>query len=311
MLGGGCEPPSSIRTEPWRSGRGAPRKGAPSHRSWPTSSCTTRSIDGWRGFTRTSGSSATRTMRSSIAGARRRRGLCWRPSGVAWRTAVWSFIPRRPGSSTARTTTGRGSTNTSRFPSATRRNIYVGSEKAGQRVMESLTRFIERRLKLQVNADKSAVARPWERSFLGFTVRNDRAFRRCISAKAITRFKDRVRVLTRRHRGIPVERMIADLAPILRGWAGYFGFSQLSELQALDGWIRRRLRCVAWVQWKTRRRRYQELRRLGVSEKAASELVWSPKGPWRLSSTHALHRAYSNARFRKLGLPSMATSFTA
>jgi RNA-directed DNA polymerase len=190
-------------------------------------------------------------------------------------------------------------------------NIYVRSEKAGQRVMASLTRFIERRLKLQVNADKSAVARPWERSFLGFTVRNDRAFRRCISAKAITRFKDRVRVLTRRHRGIPVERMIADLAPILRGWAGYFGFSQLSELQALDGWIRRRLRCVAWVQWKTRRRRYQELRRLGVSEKAASELVWSPKGPWRLSSTHALHRAYSNARFRKLGLPSMATSFTA
>ena len=101
--------------------------------------------------------------------------------------------------------------------------------------------------------------------------------------------------------------MIADLAPILRGWAGYFGFSQLSELQALDGWIRRRLRCVAWIQWKTRRRRYQELRRLGVSEKAASELV--RKGPWRLSSTHALHRAYSNARFRKL--PAMATSFTA
>src|SRR4051794_17801387 len=85
-----------------------------------------------------------------------------------------------------------------RSPRATHRNIYVGSEKAGQRVMESLTRFIERRLKLQVNADKSAVARPWERSFLGFTVRNDRAFRRCISAKAITRFKDRVRVLTRR-----------------------------------------------------------------------------------------------------------------
>src|SRR5919107_802139 len=142
-------------------------------------------------------------------------------------------------------------------------NVYVRSEQAGRRVMASLTRFIERRLKLQVNVDKSAVARPWERSFLGFTVRNDRAFRRCIGAKAITRFKDRVRVLTRRHRGIPVERMIADLAPILRGWAGYFGFSQLSELQALDGWIRRRLRCVAWIQWKTRRRRYQELRRLG------------------------------------------------
>jgi hypothetical protein len=97
-------------------------------------------------------------------------------------------------------------------------NVYVRSEKAGRRVMASLTRFIERRLKLQVNADKSAVAHPWERSFLGFTVRNEPAFRRCIGAKAITRFKDRVRVLTRRHRGIPVERMIADLAPVLRGW---------------------------------------------------------------------------------------------
>jgi RNA-directed DNA polymerase len=153
-------------------------------------------------------------------------------------------------------------------------NIYVRSEKAGRRVMASLTRFIEGRLKLQINTEKSAVARPWHRSFLGFTVKDDVAFRRCIADKAVTRFKGRVRELTRRHRGVSLEKMIADLNPFVRGWAGYFGFSQWRELPSLDGWIRRRLRCVVWVQWKTRGQSYRELRRLKV-----------PKGrPVRLSS---------------------------
>src|SRR5689334_3837683 len=183
-------------------------------------------------------------------------------------------------------------------------NIYVRSEKAGRRVMASLTRFIEGRLKLQINAEKSAVARPWQRSFLGFTVRNDPAFRRCIADKAVTRFKHRVRELTGRYRGVSLERMIGELVPYLRGWAGYFGFSQWRELPSLDGWIRRRLRCVAWVQWKTR---YRELRRLNVPERSASAAVFSPKGPWRLSFSEALHRGFSKARFRRLGLPPMET----
>jgi RNA-directed DNA polymerase len=184
-------------------------------------------------------------------------------------------------------------------------NIYVRSEKAGRRVMASLTRFIEGRLKLQINAEKSAVARPWHRSFLGFTVKDDPAFRRCIADKAVTRFKDRVRELTRRHRGVSLEKMIADLNPFVRGWAGYFGFSQWHELPSLDGWIRRRLRCVAWVQWKTRGQRYRELRRLKVPERSASAAIFSPKGPWRLSFSEALHRAFTKARFRRLGLISM------
>jgi RNA-directed DNA polymerase len=184
-------------------------------------------------------------------------------------------------------------------------NIYVRSDKAGRRVMESLTRFVEGRLKLQINAEKSAVARPWRRSFLGFTVKDDPAFRRCIADKAVARFKDRVRELTRRHRGVSLEKMIADLNPFVRGWAGYFGFSQGHELPSLDGWIRRRLRCVAWVQWKTRGQRYRELRRLKVPERSASAAIFSPKGPWRLSFSEALHRALTNARLRRLGLLSM------
>src|SRR6266851_1533624 len=184
-------------------------------------------------------------------------------------------------------------------------NIYVRSEKAGRRVMASLTRFIEGRLKLQINTEKSAVARPWHRSFLGFTVKDDPAFRRCIADKTVTRFKDRVRELTRRHRGVSLEKMIADLNPFVRGWAGYFGFSQWRELPSLDGWIRRRLRCVVWVQWKTRGQRYRELRRLKVPERSASAAIFSPKGPWRLSFSEALHRAFTKARFRRLGLISM------
>jgi RNA-directed DNA polymerase len=126
-----------------------------------------------------------------------------------------------------------------------------------------------------------------------------------IADKAVTRFKDRVRELTRRHRGVSLEKMIADLNPFVRGWAGYFGFSQWRELPSLDGWIRRRLRCVAWVQWKTRGQRYRELRRLKVPERSASAAIFSPKGPWRLSFSEALHRAFTKARFRRLGLISM------
>src|SRR3984893_1097647 len=99
--------------------------------------------------------------------------------------------------------------------------------------------------------------------------------------------------------------MIADLNPLLRGWAGYFGFSQLHELASPDGWIRRRLRCVVWVQWRTRGNRYRELRRLKVTEKVASAAIFSPKGPWRLSSSSALHRAFTNRRFDGLGLVCM------
>src|ERR1700723_1052100 len=186
-------------------------------------------------------------------------------------------------------------------------NIYVRSEKAGHRVMTSLTRFIEGRLKLQVNAQKSAVARPWQRSFLGFTVTDEPQPRRRIADKAVARFKDRVRDLTRRHRGVSLDRMIADLNPFVRGWAGYFGFSQWRELPSLDGWTRRRLRCVVWVQWKTRGNRYRELRRRKVPDKVASAAIFSPKGPWRLSSASAMHRAFSNKRFKDHGLFSMET----
>lgn len=184
-------------------------------------------------------------------------------------------------------------------------NVYVRSEKAGRRVMTSITRFIETRLKLQVNAAKSAVGRPWERSFLGFTMRDEQAACRCIAPKAIIRFKSRVKELTGRSRGVSMAQVIKDLNPVLRGWAGYFGFSQWRELPSLDAWVRRRLRCLAWVQWRTMRRRIGGLCHLGVAKKAAFEAAYSPKGPWRMSSSSALHKAFGKSRFRTMGLVTM------
>src|SRR6202007_1351332 len=132
-----------------------------------------------------------------------------------------------------------------RFPGATHRNIYVGSERAGQRVMESVTRFITHRLKLKVNQAKSAVARPGQRKFLGFSFTGEREPRRRIAPKAIARFKERVREQTRRTRGVSLRQMVKELATYLRGWLGYFADCQTpSVLQGLETWLRRRLRSV-------------------------------------------------------------------
>jgi RNA-directed DNA polymerase len=183
-------------------------------------------------------------------------------------------------------------------------NIYVRSERAGQRVMASVTRFITQRLKLKVNVAKSAVARPWERKFLGFSLTGHRQPKRRIAPKARTRFQRKVRELTRRTRGISVEKMVEQLASYLRGWRSYFGFCQTpSVLRDLDSWIHRRLRCVQWKQWKRGKRRFAELRRLGVGKDLAAQTAGSPHGPWRISRSPALSYALPGASWERLGLP--------
>ena len=193
-----------------------------------------------------------------------------------------------------------------RLPRATRRNIYVGSERAGQRVMESVTRFITHRLKLKVNQTKSAVAQPRQRKFLGFSFTGKREPRRRIAPKAIARFKERIREQTRRTRGISLRRMVKELATYLRGWLGYFGDCQTpSVLQNLEKWLRRRLRSVVWKQWKRGQTRFRELRKRGVSKDLAATTAGSPHGPWRLAHSPALALALPNAYFAELGLPPM------
>jgi RNA-directed DNA polymerase len=185
-------------------------------------------------------------------------------------------------------------------------NIYVGSERAGQRVMESVTRFITHRLKLKVNQAKSAVARPGQRKFLGFSFTSEREPRRRISPKAITRFKEQIREKTRRTRGISLTQMSKELTAYLRGWLGYFGDCQTpSVLKSLESWLHRRLRSVVWKQWKRGRTRFRELRKRGVGKDLAAQTAGSPHGPWRLANSPALSIALPNAYFAQLGLPAM------
>jgi RNA-directed DNA polymerase len=185
-------------------------------------------------------------------------------------------------------------------------NIYVDRERAGQRVMESITRFITYRLKLKVNPAKSAVARPSQRKFLGFSFTSEREPRRRIAPKALARFKEKVREQTRRTRGISLEQMVNELVTYLRGWLGYFGDCQTpSVLQSLEAWLRRRLRSVVWKQWKRGRTRFRELRKRGVSYALAAQTAGSPHGPWHIAYSPALNMALPNAFFTKLGLPPM------
>src|SRR6266511_5559133 len=185
-------------------------------------------------------------------------------------------------------------------------NIYVRSERAGQRVMENITRFITQKLKLKVNEAKSAVARPQERKFLGFSFTAGPDTRRTIAPKSLERFKRRIRDITRRAKGVSITTTMDGLAPYMRGWRGYFGFCETPEvLIALTRWVRLRLRAALWRQWKTPRRRRAALLGLGVREPLASNTAGSGRGPWYLARSRALSTGLSNAHFKSLGLPSL------
>src|SRR6266481_4487648 len=184
-------------------------------------------------------------------------------------------------------------------------NIYVRSERAGQRVMESISRFITQKLKLKVNEAKSAVARPQERKFLGFSFTAGPDIKRTIAPKSMERFKQRIRDITRRAKGVSIKATMEELARYMLGWRGYFGFCETPEvLIALTRWVRLRLRAAFWRQWKTPRRRRAALIALGVSGQLRN-MAGSGRGPWHLARSKALSVGLSNAYFKSLGLPSL------
>ena len=185
-------------------------------------------------------------------------------------------------------------------------NIYVRSRRAGERVMQSVARFITSKLKLKVNAQKSAVAEPWERKFLGFSFTNAETPKRRIAPKAVLRFKERVRELTSRTRGVSIERMAEELVRYLRGWIGYFGRCETpSVMKRLEEWTRRRLRSAIWKQWKRGPKRFAELRKRGVGTGLAAQTAGSAHGPWPLANSPALAIALPHAYFALLGIPSV------
>jgi len=188
-------------------------------------------------------------------------------------------------------------------------NVYVRSARAGHRVMASLTLFIASRLKLQVNAAKSAVAAAKDRTFLGFSFTHGQRPKRRLAETTLVRFRARVRRLTRRVRGVSLRQMVQELAAYLLGWRAYFGFCQTPTiLRRLDKWIRRRLRAVVWKQWTRPSTRYRQLRKRGVNGKDAALTARSNRGPWRVSITAALCWALPGDHFDSLGLPYLETS---
>jgi len=189
-------------------------------------------------------------------------------------------------------------------------NIYVKSEKAGQRVMQSVIKFLTTKLKLKVNEHKSAVAQPWDRKFLGFTFTSGKEPGRiAVHESRVKRLKDKIRDLTKRMRGSKVTDSIRKLImPITRGWVNYFDIAEARSIFAsLDGWIRRKIRGILWRQWKKPRTRYKQLIALGLKEHSAKRWAYSSKGPWRMAKTHGMHRAISNSVIDSMGYIPMMT----
>ena len=188
-------------------------------------------------------------------------------------------------------------------------NIYVHSQRAGERVKASVTKFLWETLKLKVNEKKSAVARPWKRKFLGYTVTMDKATRLRASERSITRFKDKLRDIFRGGRGCNIGRFIKEkLNPLIRGWKNYFHLTRVKWIfEELDGWIRRKLRCILWRQMKRGRTRETRLEQRGLDEKRAWMSARNGRGPWWNAGASHMNEAYPAKYFHELGLVTLQT----
>jgi group II intron reverse transcriptase/maturase len=185
-------------------------------------------------------------------------------------------------------------------------NIYVGSRVAGDRVMSGVRAFLEGVLKLRINTEKSAVARPWERKFLGFSVTMQRERRLRIAPASVQRLMQKVRDLMRAGRGRSLTHTIEDLNPLLRGWINYFQLTETKgELEKLDSWMRRRLRCLLWRQWKRPATRARKLRALGLSAERARRSAGNGHGPWWNAGASHLNMMLPAKYFTAKGLVSL------
>jgi len=185
-------------------------------------------------------------------------------------------------------------------------NIYVRSRRAGERVMASITRLLTERLRLTVNAAKSAVDRPWKRSFLGYTVTAHLQPRLRVAPRSVERLRDKLRAAFREGRGRSMAHTIKDLIPVLRGWINYFQLAQVNgTFEDFDGWLRRKMRCILWRQWKRPRTRATKLRQRGLEEARARQSASNGRGPWWNAGASHMNDAFRKAYFDKLGLISL------
>lgn len=185
-------------------------------------------------------------------------------------------------------------------------NIYVGSERAGAGLLQSLTRFLAERLKLKVNQGKSAVARPWQRKFLGYSMSWHRKPKLRIAASSLTKLTDKVKDLLRSGRGRSIATIIEELNPVLRGWAAYFKLTDGKRtLEETDGWMRHKLRCILWRQWKRPYTRARNLMQRGLTQERAWRSATNGRGPWWNAGASHMHAAFPKFWFDHLGLVSL------
>ena len=188
-------------------------------------------------------------------------------------------------------------------------NIYVHTQRAGERVKESITIFLNKRLKLKVNEAKSAIDRPWKRKFLGYTMTMDKSSRLRASEQSIMRFKDTLRAILRRGRGRHIEWLVSEeLNPVIRGWGNYFSLSRVKKIpEELDFWIRRKLRCILWRQMKRTRTRARRMMNRGLKEAQSWVSASNGRGPWWNAGASHMNEAYPVSYFNRLGLVSLTT----
>lgn len=185
-------------------------------------------------------------------------------------------------------------------------NIYVKSKVAGERVLASLTRYLKEKLKLTVNQTKSAVAAPWERKFLGYSLTRHKAPKLRIAATSQERLESKVREVFKTARGQSLSQIVEQLNPILRGWAAYFSLSETRRnLEELDGWIRRKLRCILWRQWKRPWTRAQNMMKAGLREERAHRSAFNQRGPWWNSGASHMNQCFPKRYFDRQGLVSV------
>jgi RNA-directed DNA polymerase len=185
-------------------------------------------------------------------------------------------------------------------------NIYVKSKAAGKRVKGSITRFLSKRLRLKVNEEKSAVDRPWNRTFLGYSMTAHLEPKLKVSPKAVERAKRRVREIMRKGRGRKLTKVIGEVTLLLRGWINYFRLSQVKGVfEELDGWIRRKLRCILWVQWKKPKTRAGKLMKLGIDKARALTSAYNGRGPWWNAGASHMNAAIPANWLSRKGLMSL------
>jgi len=185
-------------------------------------------------------------------------------------------------------------------------NVYVHSRIAGERVMDSLKRYLEQKLRLRVNEAKSAVARPWQRTFLGYSMTFHMKPKLTVAKGSVQRLKEKIRELIRRGRGQSLTGVITELQPLLKGWGAYFKLAETKNVfEGLDGWIRRKLRCLLWRQWKHVYTRARQLMHRGIAEPRAWQSATNGRGPWWNSGASHMNEAYPQSFFASLGLPAL------